>query len=953
MNPTYYAMLSAGKLAEISADVVSDEDLKAINGLKRNGPLRKLTADDIYVRAMYCVGESATTKLSIHPEGELNGKTLSTLSTIAKLLPGAPMMEGHRRDKIPWARIFKASVENVDNEGVVKAYYYFLRGIPEYDKIAKEIDAGIRGEGSISYWFTETKCSICHMKLDRYGWASFTGEKGFCAHELGKKYEGQVCYWYPDKIKGVAELSHVFRGAWEKTKGALYSPEIEQYFNTSELEGAKALDELLQDRLDGKPEKKGICPSCEHAFIFPEVESFKCPECETLLKIVDGKIEDLGRGDGKGKGGKKQGDGGSDKCVCPSCGHEAKHEKGIPCADVKCSKCGAKMEGKNGKVKNCLSCSAELSDDQAFCSACGKSTVPESLVGSPVGLVFPEKTETISNEHFSIDAFEKLEGDFLVEPAYDGVSIEAHRKGDVVSLFNNAGLDITDKFPGIVAELSKNLGDFIITGEIVKMRGHQRLERKDVLSHIDAKVLPEDKAFRLKASDVLYRTDSDLRDIPLIDRKAKLSETINSSDIIHLVKFEKVEGGSKLVSKIDELASREGCTVRTVNSAYADVVSLYSWKRLKELNVLVSKKTEADAKFMYNCTVSGKLIGTTYATDISAKDGDKLRVSVESVKHDKDTGEYFCTALNVVSVLCEDDKLDSASTLDNLSALKVEDESGSNSITLNDIIPGLIAAQRDYKVYLCGDIVENAETTKNVDLVVLNSLSVEDHDALVALFSEQYRERLTINVNPEPPKPFLELFSKAPEIKDVPEKNGSFVLQKHWWNKKPHWDFRLKAPDATELVGFTCFKEPSGSAKIMCQEKKAHELKWIDVNGRINTGEPGNPTKTLDAYMISKASGTCEIIRQESNFLEVVLSGDKLSGRYVFRELDIKRPMKHFIDNNKIHDDEVDTKTDKLWVMWKPVNQETKSTLMDIGYKYEAGCLMLWETEEEWRLNDD
>jgi len=37
--------------------------------------------------------------------------------------------------------------------------------------------------------------------------------------------------------------------------------------------------------------------------------------------------------------------GGSDYCVCPQCGHKEEHERGIPCAQKKCPKCGARMMG--------------------------------------------------------------------------------------------------------------------------------------------------------------------------------------------------------------------------------------------------------------------------------------------------------------------------------------------------------------------------------------------------------------------------------------------------------------------------------------------------------------------------------------------------------------------------------------------------------------------------------
>jgi len=53
------------------------------------------------------------------------------------------------------------------------------------------------------------------------------------------------------------------------------------------------------------------------------------------------------RGDGKGQGGPSQGDGGSSVCVCPSCSFQKEHDKGTPCSEVSCPKCGTKMVGKD------------------------------------------------------------------------------------------------------------------------------------------------------------------------------------------------------------------------------------------------------------------------------------------------------------------------------------------------------------------------------------------------------------------------------------------------------------------------------------------------------------------------------------------------------------------------------------------------------------------------------
>jgi electron transport complex protein RnfB len=48
-----------------------------------------------------------------------------------------------------------------------------------------------------------------------------------------------------------------------------------------------------------------------------------------------------GRGGGGRGGGFGGGPGGS--CVCMACGHQEPHQRGVPCFDVKCPKCGGTM----------------------------------------------------------------------------------------------------------------------------------------------------------------------------------------------------------------------------------------------------------------------------------------------------------------------------------------------------------------------------------------------------------------------------------------------------------------------------------------------------------------------------------------------------------------------------------------------------------------------------------
>lgn len=74
------------------------------------------------------------------------------------------------------------------------------------------------------------------------------------------------------------------------------------------------------------------------------VENVELVEVEKIAGKLREK-EALERGKGQGVGGSPQKDGGAAICVCPECGAKAPHVRGIPCSEIKCSKCGAFMQG--------------------------------------------------------------------------------------------------------------------------------------------------------------------------------------------------------------------------------------------------------------------------------------------------------------------------------------------------------------------------------------------------------------------------------------------------------------------------------------------------------------------------------------------------------------------------------------------------------------------------------
>jgi len=82
-------------------------------------------------------------------------------------------------------------------------------------------------------------------------------------------------------------------------------------------------------------------------------------DCEgQAFRIANGVIREVdmeeARGQGMGVGSDRQQDGGADQCVCPNCKAQVKHDRGTPCVEVKCPKCGAAMRGATAQESHTL-----------------------------------------------------------------------------------------------------------------------------------------------------------------------------------------------------------------------------------------------------------------------------------------------------------------------------------------------------------------------------------------------------------------------------------------------------------------------------------------------------------------------------------------------------------------------------------------------------------------------
>jgi ATP-dependent DNA ligase len=309
------------------------------------------------------------------------------------------------------------------------------------------------------------------------------------------------------------------------------------------------------------------------------------------------------------------------------------------CREIKCEKCGGDMRRADrpgtGQNAVCLECGGELTDYREYAVK----------LGSPVGALKPKKSGVKNNEYFKIEAFRDMPaGKYFVEPKYDGVWMEAHKKdGKVVGMYTDEGNDHATKFFGVVKELEGLAADnFIIVGEMTRWRGGKRLTHDDVTSWIHGKQESyDDKEFKYKPFDQVMSANEDVSGKSLEDRRKILDTEIKYGKQVHPTAKAVVNhklGDGKLIYAINDRKTREGSMVKDVDGRYSkeDSDMIWKWKSQYSLD---SKVTEVEKKAgggnVYTCSIGrGKdeqVIGDTFSTSIEANKGDVIEVSVDLV----------------------------------------------------------------------------------------------------------------------------------------------------------------------------------------------------------------------------------------------------------------------------------------------------------------------------------
>ena len=160
---------------------------------------------------------------------------------------------------------------------------------------------------------------------------------------------------------------------------------------------------------------------------------------------------------------------------------------------------------------------------------------------------------------------------WLFEPKYDGFRIMARKDGDTPRLITRNGIDLARPFPELVIEL-EGLPDLVLDGELVVLNEEGKPQFESLRRRARMTRLPPRRAGTAReaaaifAFDLLSLAGEDLRNLPLLERKAMLQRVLRKGVRIRYLQHVE-EQGEALYRAIAE-AELEGIVAKKADAPY-------------------------------------------------------------------------------------------------------------------------------------------------------------------------------------------------------------------------------------------------------------------------------------------------------------------------------------------------------------------------------------------------
>jgi DNA ligase-1 len=161
--------------------------------------------------------------------------------------------------------------------------------------------------------------------------------------------------------------------------------------------------------------------------------------------------------------------------------------------------------------------------------------------------------------------------DYIFEPKMDGFRGILSKKDGQGTLFTRHKNIVSERFPELLKVPVS--GDVILDGEVICYDPEtQQVDFEKVMNRFSTKSLPKVKQKCVSmpcsfvAFDILFYKGEDLRQLPLVDRKAILEEVLKENDHIHNIRYVE-EKGTQFFSSISK-ANLEGACAKLKSSPY-------------------------------------------------------------------------------------------------------------------------------------------------------------------------------------------------------------------------------------------------------------------------------------------------------------------------------------------------------------------------------------------------
>ncbi len=212
----------------------------------------------------------------------------------------------------------------------------------------------------------------------------------------------------------------------------------------------------------------------------------------------------------------------------------------------------------------------------------------KELAGVRVQLFRPISAMLASPAEAPADLIASFPNGALVEEKFDGIRAQAHKRGTQVELYSRT-LDRITEFPELIEPLRKVPGDFILDGEIIGWRDGRALPFTELQQRLGRKQIDLFTSTRLPVSfvafDILLLNHDELLDLPLAERRTKLTSLLEVSETPQL-QFTR----SNLFTTVEEIeaaftaalaAGNEGLLAKAPESPYVPGRRGQFWQKLK------------------------------------------------------------------------------------------------------------------------------------------------------------------------------------------------------------------------------------------------------------------------------------------------------------------------------------------------------------------------------------